>query len=278
MFGSMDIIDAGRAYSEDRSEGFLRLGTRHLTENGLCHQWLLRQAADAHISGLAYNLECFSRRFTDTQGRAVRPVFVSGSIEGTASSFHEGDVVFVQQSETPRPGNGFTSAFKISSEAGSRVLVRLTSRFARWGGASNADLVRATVAGEEAIAPGPGAAFDQPALSVSGLDEIETSSFSVRICPETHLNCYGLVSFSAFATCFSQSERASANIPADGAAILSRNLLCRGNLDPGDYLDISSIARPSAVRKVAGLVSKSWARRRSDGRIIAASLSVRQPC
>lgn len=273
MFGSMDVID-NEGFGADRDEGPLRLGTRHLTENGLCHQWLIRLAADAHIGGLSRALGQPRTRFTDSGGEAIRPVFVQMSVSGNSSGFHEDDSVLVRHAVSPSPVNGYRSALVISAEdEGACATVSMVSRFVRWAGPSNTDLIRAEPAART-IARGR-QPIRHPALSVSGNDEIVTSAFSVRICPETHLNCFGLVSLAAFAACFSQGERSCSNIATDGAALLLRELVCLGNIDPGDHLDIASVSRPGAVAGATGIVSKSWARRRSDSKLIAASLSVR---
>ncbi|MFD1341088.1 hypothetical protein [Litorisediminicola beolgyonensis] len=286
MLGAMDVIET---FDHEDGEGqpavseragvhmaHFRLSMTQLNGKGLSIGWFMREAADRHWWALADGVGLTPARLRDSEGRRVIPAVLEVRVSGQFQSFNEDDEAVLRLCDIPSAANGWRSLSTLDAGAGATARVEIATDFLRRKARSNLELEPTEPVLPDAEA-GPAAARTRE-LRQEGralrLDAIEKAPHhSVPVCPETHLNGVGLMCFAAMGEGLAQAERKALAGPLGTLPLTSRAQSHFANVDAGDWLDFTSEVDPVTATADPSLRVRTWARRRSDGRVVAASTS-----
>ncbi|MFW5641873.1 MAG: hypothetical protein ACOCY0_03815 [Roseicyclus sp.] len=255
-----------------------RLGLPHMSPEGACRGWLLREACHIHWSRIAERIGAFPTGFRDRSGARVLPSVVACTIRGDARRFAEDDLCRFHLFEAPSAGNGWRSELALTSVRGAMLRVEIVTRFVRRGGASNTDLVEADL--EDGFHTPRDAAAARRAELIRRLGEADrivaaldgdVPFRAIAIERDIHLDGVGLVCFTEIHQMIARSERGVLPGHARSWPMQDRRVHFFGNLDAGDRLEINT--RLEAEASTAA-IARSFARRASDGEVIATAESV----
>lgn len=286
MLGAMDVIEtfdhedgSGQPAVSERAGvhmAHFRLSMTQLNGKGLSVGWLLREAADRHWWALADGVGLTPARLRDGEGRRAIPAVLETRVAGQFQAFHEDDEAVLRLCDVPSAGNGWRSLATLDAGAGATARVEIATGFLRRKARSNLELEPT-----EPVLPhseaGPAAARTRQLRDEGRAlrhDAREAAPHhSISICPETHLNGVGLMCFAAMGEGMAQAERKVLAGPLGTLPLVSRAQSHFANVDAGDWLDFTSKVEPISKSDEPGLRVRTWARRRSDGRVVAACLS-----
>lgn len=265
----------------DEELGAFRLGMPHLGHAGLSLNWLLRACCHRHWWSIAARLGRPPSELIDMRGERMLPSVVAVTVRGSLDRFREDDVVSFDRAVAPSRETGWRSYWCLISSSGATAEVELVTRFAKRSGPSNKDLAAAEVPhellpyfdGEQAQRTAILKARGRTEKAAAPEPGAPLHSFAVRA--DTHYNGVGLMYFANFVEPFDQAEHLSLPGGIGGREIVSREIHYYGNVDTDDHLDLDCIPLVTGIAPNPEVKLTSFARRRSDDKIVAVCISVR---
>ncbi|MEM1377179.1 MAG: hypothetical protein AAGG69_07290 [Pseudomonadota bacterium] len=257
-----------------------RLGMPHLSAEGVHLSWLLREACHMHWSIVAKRMNISPSAFLDQNGARVLPSVVGCTFNGDATQFHEHDLCQFIVAEMPRPENGWRIHVDLVKQDGRRLSAEIITAFSRRNGPSNLDLKRAELDRSfSTLKTGEAAERTNFIRTHGGVDRASAEQdqdpphLSVQIDQTTHINGVGLVYFASIHDMIARSEANALPKLIHPGGVRSRRIHYFGNLDAGDFLDITTRALVQSVAPNASIVVRSHARRASDDAVISVAES-----
>jgi probable biosynthetic protein (TIGR04098 family) len=261
----------------------LVLGMPHLRADGLNLNWLLRECCHAHWWEIGDWAGCAPSELVDAAGRRVLASVVACEVRGDLHRFREDQTVSFRMPVRPSPRNGWRSRSVLSSEAGDSVAVDLVTAFAARAGASNRQLVASEFGGADLPAAGTADTRYADGLRAQGRSDRRAAEAddspphaSFPVGREVDMNGVGLVYFANFVDFFARTESLVLHPAGPRLALAARRINYFGNIDCGDVLDVVGDVEIRDLAPCAEALVRSYARRRSDGRVIAVCESVRR--
>lgn len=257
-----------------------RLGMPHMNARGVSCEWLLREACHLHWEAIASEFGVHPREFHDKSGARVLPTVVACTVDGDAEQFQEGDLCKITLVEKPSAENGWRSQVDLGAEK-KALRVEILTSFARRNGSSNRALENAEI--EAALVPSRDgdAAKRTNMIRLLGRNdrakaEAETSPphMTIPIDRDEHLNGVGLVYFAEIHRLITKAERNAIPDLVMTWPMRNRRVHYFGNLDAGDCLELTTKTSVQAFSPAASVVVKTFAKRGSDGAIVACAEAV----
>lgn len=259
------------------SEAPFRLGMPHLDAGGVSTTWLMKEAGHLHWLAVADALGLEPTQWVDSQGRRCFASVVAATVTGDLTAFEEDTICQFRMVNRPVAGNRWLSQTDLEALGGKRICIEIMTSFATLDGPSNTQLVKAEMPGR--VTTDQALPNARRAQILHNLGKVERARalevqvpphLSIPISRTEHLNGVGLVYFAQFQTFFAAAEENAIPLMPHGFQLVARRVHYYGNLDPGDVLDTVTEITANAHNLSSWLLAFTHARRKSDGRVIAA--------
>ncbi|WP_049768145.1 Pnap_2097 family protein [Methylocella silvestris] len=261
------------------SRDVVRLGMPHLSLGGLSETWLLKELGDRHWMLLAKLAGREIPDFRDESGARVYAAFAAVSIrEASLASFVEHDELVIESEITRISGAQFASLHRLSRRGRPAGVIELVSVFVKRRVAGrNRSIMRTALdcfpppeaAGPSFTAAATAAriragAFEQH-FGFSRSDSREIGRLLINPCPSQDFNGADFLYFTSFQSFVDRTEW-ELLAPERGLSTQARDIVYRGNIEPGDKI----VVMLSAIRQGEGTLAH-WSQitRDSDGAHLA---------
>lgn len=263
------------------------LGMPHLSAAGLSEVWLLKELGHRHWFLLAEAAGMRTPDFRDDAGEPVYAAFCALSIRGgDFGSVRENDVLALSSDLVRLSRTQVASRHRLAVNGRPAGVVDLISTFVRRAaGGGNHTVVRITVDGlppARSTAPGADLAALAAAFRAGRVGahmgfapaaSTELACATFEPCPGQDFNGAGFLYFTSFLAFVDRAEWQFDRQNALGATSVRRDVVYRGNIDPGEAIRVSLLGMRPMAR---GFAHHCRIARRTDGAVIADVFSFRR--